>query len=181
VILFSAGIMSSAAGRFLRKKNLVADESGLGVWGLVYLVKICLLRQAALHYGEIRVRDFATFSGFYMRPWPYPSLMKKKNPDSPQCDKKRQVKKQEKIRFRHTGAPKMAAKRDTKNGPGLGTGETVASEGNLHRTSANQNTGLGLRAISRRCSSLRASFLCPALLGVALLLVSISLDKLVRA
>jgi len=39
VILFQLGIMSSAAGALTRKKILWLMGLGLGVWGLVYLVK----------------------------------------------------------------------------------------------------------------------------------------------
>ncbi len=39
VILFQLGIMSSAAGALFRKKILWLLSLGLGVWGLVYLVK----------------------------------------------------------------------------------------------------------------------------------------------
>ncbi|HZK14364.1 MAG TPA: DUF4337 family protein, partial [Desulfobaccales bacterium] len=39
VILFQLGIMSSAAGALSRKKILWLMSLGLGVWGLVYLVK----------------------------------------------------------------------------------------------------------------------------------------------
>ena len=43
VILFLLGIMSSAAGSFTRKKILWLLSLGLGVWGLVYLVKNLVL------------------------------------------------------------------------------------------------------------------------------------------
>jgi len=38
-MLFQLGIMSSAAGALTRKKILWLMGLGLGVWGLVYLVK----------------------------------------------------------------------------------------------------------------------------------------------
>ena len=43
VILFQLGIMSSAAGALTRKKILWLVGLGLGVWGLVYLVKNLVL------------------------------------------------------------------------------------------------------------------------------------------
>ena len=43
VILFQLGIMSSAAGALSRKKILWLMGLGLGVWGLVYLVKNLVL------------------------------------------------------------------------------------------------------------------------------------------
>jgi len=43
VILFQLGIMSSAAGALTRKKILWLMGLGLGVWGLVYLVKNLVL------------------------------------------------------------------------------------------------------------------------------------------
>ena len=43
VILFQLGIMSAAAGALSRKKILWLLSLGLGVWGLVYLVKVLLL------------------------------------------------------------------------------------------------------------------------------------------
>jgi hypothetical protein len=43
VILFQVAIMSSAAGALSRKKILWLMGLGLGVWGLVYLVKNLVL------------------------------------------------------------------------------------------------------------------------------------------
>ena len=43
VILFQLGIMSSAAGALTRKKILWLMGLGLGLWGLVYLVKDLIL------------------------------------------------------------------------------------------------------------------------------------------
>ena len=43
VILFQLGIMSSAAGALSRKKILWLLSLGLGVWGLVYVVKNLVL------------------------------------------------------------------------------------------------------------------------------------------
>ena len=43
VILFQLGIMSSAAAALTRKKILWLLGLGLGIWGLVYLVKHLVL------------------------------------------------------------------------------------------------------------------------------------------